>query len=125
MESWGRLRRCNPSNRSDPCNTPRTDLLLRTRCRSPSNKDRTHDLSTVDPHVRCGRSSRAPPSRARLLRIREEGGATLRDMVEIRSNGEERGSALRNNSVSSWGCPSTSIYSGEGGGTFLGRGAAP
>src|SRR4051812_43065898 len=54
MESWGRLKRCNPSNRSDPCDSPRTDLLQGKRCRSPSNKDRTHDLSTVDPHVRCG-----------------------------------------------------------------------
>src|ERR1043165_2010373 len=92
MESWGRLTRCNPSNKSDPCDSPRTDLLLRRRCRSPSNKDRTHDLSTVDPHVRCGRSGRAPPSRARRLQNREEGGAALRDMVEIRSTRErERG----------------------------------
>src|SRR3954468_18766920 len=78
MESWGRLTWCNPSNRYDPCDTPRTDLLLRRRCRSPSNKDQTHDLSTVDPHIRCGRSGRAPPSRARHLRSREEGGAALR-----------------------------------------------
>src|SRR3954465_1811062 len=117
MESWGRFTRCNPSNRTDPCDAPRTDLLLRRRCRSPSNKDRTHDLSTVDPHVRCGRSGMAPPSRARRLRSREEGGAALRGMVEIRSKREERGAALRNNYVSSWGCPSTSIYSGEGGGS--------
>src|SRR3954470_11429262 len=93
MESWGRLRRCNPSNRSDPCDTPRTYLLLRRRCRGPSNKDRTHDLSTVDPHVRCGRSGRAPPSRVWRLRSREEGGGALRDMVEIRSTREERGGA--------------------------------
>src|SRR3954467_3321961 len=119
MESWGRLTRCNCSNRCDPCDAPRTDLLLRRRCRSPSNKDRMHDLSKVDPHVRCGRSSRALPSRARRLRSREEGVAELRDMVEIRSTREERGGAAlwqKNKLVCPWGCPPPHpfIVGGEG-----------
>src|ERR1041384_8183011 len=49
----------------------------------------------VDPHVRCGRSGRAPPSRARRLRSRERREEQQFEyMVEIRSNlmrGRRRG----------------------------------
>src|ERR1043165_5075419 len=49
----------------------------------------------VDPHVRCGRSGRAPPSRARRLRSRERREEQqFESMVEIRSNlmrGRRRG----------------------------------
>ena len=112
----------NPTNRSNPCDSPRTDLLHGKRCKSPSKKDRTHDLSMVDPHVRCGRSGRAPPSRAWCLRSREEGGAALRGMVEIRSKREERGAALRNNSVSSWGVPPPLFIVGREGAPSWGGG---
>src|ERR1041385_4042606 len=98
------------------------------RSRSPSNEDRTYDLSTIDPHVRCSRSGRAPPSRARRCRSREEEGAALRRKVEFRSNGEERGGAAlrqKNKLVCLWGCPSSSIYSGRGGEATLEEGGSP
>src|ERR1041385_406747 len=87
---------------------------------SPSNEDRPYDLSTVDPHVWCGRSGRAPPSRARRLRSREEGGAALRDMVEIRSTREERGSAQGQDNLDKfmcWGAPSHLFIERRGGGS--------
>src|ERR1043165_6636171 len=119
MESWGRLTRCNPSNRSDPCDAPRTDLLLIRRCRSPSNKDRTHNLSTVDPHVWCGRSGRAPPSRACRLRSREEGGVALwgyrGDWIYKR---KREGAALRaiEQFLCVEGVPPSPLFIGGGGG---------
>src|SRR3954466_2287232 len=91
----------------------------RSNHRDPSNEDRTYDLSTVDPHVRCSRSGRAPPSRARRLRSREEGGQALRDMVEIRSTREERGGAAlrqKNKLCESLGVPPPHLFivGGEG-----------
>src|SRR3954466_4566284 len=92
----------------------------RSNHRDPSNEGRTYDLSTVDPHVRCGRSGRAPPSRARRLRSREEGGAALQgyggDWIYKR---ERDGAALRQkeqflNHLE--GVPPPPLFIGGGGG---------
>ena len=94
----------------------------------PSNEDRTHDLSTVDPHVRCGRSGRAPPSRARRLRSRRGGrSSTSRfSRLDLRE-GEREGAALRgwSNLNCVEGVPPSPLFIGGGGGEVpLEEGAA-
>ena len=80
MESWRSVKVYTPTNRSDHREIPRTE-------------GRTYDLSTVDSHVRCGRSGRAPPSRARRLRSRRGGrSSTLRfSRLDIREGEREMG----------------------------------
>ena len=78
-----------------------------------------YDLSMVDPHVRCGRSGRAPLSRARRLRIRRGGrSSTSRfSKLDLREGERER-AALRgwSNLNCVEGVPPSPLFIGGGGG---------
>src|ERR1044072_3992987 len=85
----------------------------------PSNEDRTHDLSTVDPHVRCGRSGRASPSRARRLRSRRGGRSSTSRLRRLDLREGERGgspSGKKQSELCSQGVPPPPLFIGGGGG---------
>src|ERR1041384_8885342 len=72
----------------------------------------------VDPHVRCGRSGRAPPSRARRLRSRRGGRSSTSRFSRLDLREGERGGSpgARSNLNCVEGVPPSPLFIGGGGG---------
>src|ERR1043165_6571558 len=69
---------------------------------------RSNTRSPVDPHVRCGRSGRSPPSRARRLRSRRGGRSSTSKFRRLDLREGERGgspSGLEGTTCVLKGCP--------------------